>query len=46
VNLFTTTTSVIDGVRAQKLKQASKVSLGALNIGGYEGDSMVMEEAP
>jgi hypothetical protein len=37
---------VTDGIRVQKLKQASKVSLGALSIGGCEGDSVVTEEAP
>jgi hypothetical protein len=45
VKLFTTTTSVTDGISVQKIKQESKVSLGALSTGGCEGDSVVTEEA-
>jgi hypothetical protein len=45
MKLFTIATLVTDGIRVQNLKQATKVSLGALNMGGWEGNSIVMEEA-
>jgi len=36
---------MMDCIIEKKIKHESKVSLGVLNIGGCEGDSMVTEEA-
>jgi hypothetical protein len=41
--LFTIVTFVTDGIRVQKLKQASKVNLGALSMGDCKDSYVVMD---